>query len=259
MTLVSIRANRFRRENTMFTDSMPESSWTHRSRRSWTTLTSIGLQVAAVATLIILPILRNVALPTARTVSTPIALGQIDRPGLPMHPQGGRSSAPVRYFDPRGLMLPSPFHSRFPQGNESTELQPPDGFGVGNGIGLPSGGANGLLLPITSGDHPVMPSPPPAVTRAFRTSSMLQGSLIHQVQPVYPPLARSARIQGSVVLFALISKAGTIENLQAISGHPLLVSAAIDAVRQWKYQPYILNHEPIEVETQITVNFVLGN
>ena len=87
---------------------------------------------------------------------------------------------------------------------------------------------------------------------------MLEGSLIRRVQPSYPALARSARIQGPVVLFAVISKAGTIDNLRVLSGHPLLVPAAIEAVRQWRYHPYILNSEPIEVETQITVNFLLS-
>jgi len=88
---------------------------------------------------------------------------------------------------------------------------------------------------------------------------MLQGSLIRRVEPTYPPLAKSARVQGPVVLEAIISKTGTIENLQLISGHPMLVGAAIEAVRQWRYKPYILNSEPIEVETQITVNFTLSN
>lgn len=87
---------------------------------------------------------------------------------------------------------------------------------------------------------------------------MLEGNLIRRVEPVYPPLARSARIQGSVVLVALISKAGTIENLRAVAGHPMLVPAAVNAVSQWRYRPYILNSEPIEVETQITVNFSLS-
>jgi protein TonB len=87
---------------------------------------------------------------------------------------------------------------------------------------------------------------------------MLEGNLIRRVEPVYPTLARSARVQGSVVLAAQISKAGTIENLHALSGPPLLVPAAIDAVSQWRYRPYILNREAIAVETQITVNFVLG-
>ena len=103
-----------------------------------------------------------------------------------------------------------------------------------------------------------MPIPTPTVSREFRKSSMLEGMLIRKVQPVYPQLARTARIQGPVVVYALISKAGTMENVRAISGHPMLVGAAVDAVSQWRYRPYILNSEPIEVETQITVNFYLG-
>jgi len=87
---------------------------------------------------------------------------------------------------------------------------------------------------------------------------MLEGNLIRRVEPVYPQMARNARIQGPVVLSALIDKAGAIENLHALSGHPMLVPAAISAVSQWRYRPYILNSEPIEVETQITVNFVLA-
>ncbi len=99
---------------------------------------------------------------------------------------------------------------------------------------------------------------PPTIKREFRTSRMLEGSLIRRVQPVYPPLARSARIQGPVVLAAVISKDGTMENLKLISGHPMLVPAALQAVSQWRYRPYVLNGEAIEVETQITVNFILG-
>jgi protein TonB len=87
---------------------------------------------------------------------------------------------------------------------------------------------------------------------------MDEGNLIRKVQPTYPALARSARIQGTVMLQAVISKQGTIENLIVLTGHPMLVPAAIDAVRQWHYRPYILNNEPVEVETQITVNFSLA-
>jgi protein TonB len=75
---------------------------------------------------------------------------------------------------------------------------------------------------------------------------------------VYPPLARQARIQGPVQLRAIISKAGTIERLAVVSGHPMLAGSAIDAVRQWRYRPYLLNDEPVEIETEITVNFVLS-
>jgi protein TonB len=71
-------------------------------------------------------------------------------------------------------------------------------------------------------------------------------------------MARQARVQGQVVLRAMISREGTIENLQVLSGHPMLVRAAVDAVRQWRYRPYVLNGEPVEVETEVKVNFVLS-
>jgi periplasmic protein TonB len=87
---------------------------------------------------------------------------------------------------------------------------------------------------------------------------MMEGNLIYKPQPVYPPMARAARIQGAVVLRAIISKNGTIENLEALSGHPLLLPAAIEAVKQWRYRPYVLNGEPVEVETRVTVNFILS-
>jgi periplasmic protein TonB len=87
---------------------------------------------------------------------------------------------------------------------------------------------------------------------------MSEGDLVRKILPTYPPLARSARIQGQVVLQAMISPQGMIEKLRVLSGHPMLAPAAIEAVRQWRYRPYILNNEPVEVETQITVNFSLA-
>jgi protein TonB len=87
---------------------------------------------------------------------------------------------------------------------------------------------------------------------------MAPGDLIYRVQPQYPEIARQARIQGTVALRAIISKAGTIENLTVEAGHPMLVPSAIRAVRQWRYRPYVLNGEPVEVGTEITVNFILG-
>ena len=87
---------------------------------------------------------------------------------------------------------------------------------------------------------------------------MMEGNLIYRVQPQYPPLARQARVQGSVILRAVITRDGKIANLQVVSGHPLLVQSAMDAVLQWRYRPYYLNNEPVEVETQVTVNFTLS-
>jgi protein TonB len=86
-----------------------------------------------------------------------------------------------------------------------------------------------------------------------------EGLLVKKVEPEYPPLAKTARIQGQVVLQALIGKDGTIQNLQVLRGHPLLASAAVNAVKQWRYKPYLLNGQATEVETMITVNFSLAN
>ena len=82
--------------------------------------------------------------------------------------------------------------------------------------------------------------------------------LVHQVKPLYPMIAMQARIQGTVVLQAVIGKDGTVQDLHLISGHPMLAPAAIEAVRQWRYRPYLLNGDPVEVDTQINVNFTLG-
>jgi periplasmic protein TonB len=82
--------------------------------------------------------------------------------------------------------------------------------------------------------------------------------LINRVQPMYPPLARQTRISGTVRLHAIIAKDGTVKELEVISGHPLLVQAALDAVRQWRYRPTLLNGEPVEVDTTIDVIFSLN-
>jgi periplasmic protein TonB len=83
------------------------------------------------------------------------------------------------------------------------------------------------------------------------------GQKLFSPDPVYPKLARAARIQGVVVLHAIISKTGEIQNLEVVSGHPILIPAAIEAVKQWRYRPFTLSGEPVEVETQITVTFRL--
>lgn len=243
----------------MFADCMLETSWAHRSRRSWTTLTSFGFQAVLIGLLLLLPVLKTVGVPVgSKTVSVPVSTANPtpERQG-PTQPHRGSStqmvSAPARFVAPGQI----PHTIAMTDGNTTapdlsvvcTAFCDPGVVGIGPGV-------QGFPIPL-SGTRPVMPSMLPKPVHAFRRSSMLEGSLIRRVDPVYPGPARSARVQGSVVLFATISTSGTIENLRAISGHPLLVGAAINAVKQWRYRPYILNGEPIEVETEITVNFVL--
>lgn len=240
----------------MFAESMLETSWGYRARRSWMTLTSFGLQAAAVGLLLMIPLLQTVGLPAVHTVSTPVSLGRPD-PGPAPNPEGRRTrSVQIIPFAGR-IVAPGRMSIGIPKGGENdTPALGGGGDRIGDGL-FPIGAPSGLPLPI-SGTRPVMPAAPVPSIRTFRKSTILEGSLIRRVQPLYPPLARMARIQGPVVVAAVISKEGVMERVQPISGHPMLIPAAVDAVSQWRYKPYILNGEAIVVETQITVNFVLG-
>jgi protein TonB len=84
------------------------------------------------------------------------------------------------------------------------------------------------------------------------------GMLTHKTQPIYPPIAKSARVQGTIVLQATISKSGGVDNIHVVSGPVMLRQAAVDAVKTWHYRPYMLNNSPTEVETTINVIFALG-
>lgn len=241
----------------MFVDSILETSWTERTHRSWTTLTSFGLQVVVISLLLLLPLLKTVGLPSGRTISTPISLGRRNAEPPAPTPRGGITSAPQTNFVGIRFMQPSRIPTVITAGSDEPSAPAPSVVGTGIPVGAEAGLDAGMSL--IGGTRPVMPTPVrPLSVPTFRTSKMLEGNLIRRVQPVYPPLARNARIQGPVVLAAVISKAGTMENLRVLSGHPMLVAAAIDAVSEWRYRPYILNSEPIEVETQITVNFMLS-
>jgi len=91
------------------------------------------------------------------------------------------------------------------------------------------------------------------------SQGVTKGLLVQKVEPTYPSLARAARVQGDVILSAIIDSNGQITNLQLVSGHPMLVPSAIAAVKQWRYKPYLLNGQPVEVETTITVIFSLSS
>lgn len=107
--------------------------------------------------------------------------------------------------------------------------------------------------------QPAAPKASAAVTPRLKIGGNVQAAkILRQVMPVYPPLAKQARVSGIVRLEAVISRAGTVGSLQVLSGHPLLVPAALDAVRQWLYQPTLLNGDPVEVLTEIEVHFNLA-
>lgn len=150
------------------------------------------------------------------------------------------------------------------------EIPPSMGpVGVVGGVpgGVPGGTAGGVIGGIIGSVPNAAPPPPPKKedppkpkpTGPIRVGGNVQAAnLIRQIKPNYPPLAKQARISGTVRFNAIISKDGTIQNLTLVSGHPLLVQAAQDAVRQWQYRPTMLNGEAVEVQTQIDVNFTLA-
>ncbi len=115
----------------------------------------------------------------------------------------------------------------------------------------------------TAPSDPGPPPPPPPPAPIVKPEPIRQGgvvqaaNLIYKVNPVYPLLARQTRVQGVVVMEAVISREGLIESLRVVTGHPLLNQAALDAVRQWRYRPTMLNGEPVEVITMVTVTFTL--
>ena len=239
----------------MFADSMLETSWGQRSRRGWMTLTSLGLQALAAAFLLLLPLIATSSLPQLRPLSPPVSLAP--PPGPVPTPSPPQSSA----VSPRkmlGNVLLAP--RRIPIGMQNVVDDPaPPQLGTSSPYvpgSTGSGDPNEILNSMGTGAKPALPPPPPPA-HMVRLSSMREGDLIYKVKPEYPSLARSAGIQGSVVLQAVISRQGTIENLRVLTGHPMLVRAAVAAVIQWRYRSYVLNNEPVEVETQITVNFFL--
>lgn len=141
------------------------------------------------------------------------------------------------------------------------ELAPLSRFGTVAGPGLPDAVTERPYVepPPVEKPKPVEAAPPPKPTGPVKISQgVLLSKLIKQVMPIYPQLAKQARIQGTVKLMGVIAKDGRIINLQVLSGHPLLVGAAADAVKQWLYQPTLLNGEPVEVMAPIDVNFTLS-
>jgi len=126
----------------------------------------------------------------------------------------------------------------------------------------PGGIPDGQIGSVLGGIAPSTPDngPRPAVPQRVRVSSgVMAGLLERKVNPTYPPDAKDQHIQGVVVLKVNIDKEGNVYKVELISGHPLLAPAAIEAVKQWKYRPYLLNQIPVEVETQVQVNFTLAN
>ncbi|MBV8477479.1 MAG: energy transducer TonB [Acidobacteria bacterium] len=245
----------------MFEDSLIESGGKLKSKRGVTTTISFFIQVILIGILVLIPLLFTEALPKQQLMTFLVA------PPPPPPPPPPPAAAPVRVIkrietEIQNGQLRTP--TKIPEKVQmiKEEEAPPPSMSAGGVVGgvpggVPGGSAGGVIGGIISSTPVAVPKV--ATPQRVRVSQgVSQGLLLKKVQPAYPPLARQARIQGQVLLQAEISKDGTIQNLRLISGHPMLAPAAIEAVKQWRYKPYYLNGEPVEVETQITVIFSLS-
>jgi periplasmic protein TonB len=243
----------------MFEDSLIESGGRLKTKRGLTTFLSFGFQIGLVGLLVLIPLLFTEALPKTQLMTFLVA------PPPPPPPPPPPAAAPIKVVKIQSdmsngqLRTPTKIPEKIQMIKEE-EAPPPVSTMAGVVGGVP-GAAGGQIGGVIGGIINSTPIAVPKVATPQRvrvSQGVTQGLLLRKIQPAYPPLARQARIQGSVLLQAEISKDGSIQNLRLISGHPMLAPAAIEAVKQWKYKPYILNGEPVEVETQITVNFTLA-
>ena len=225
-------------------------------KKRYTMLLSLVLQVATLTVLIIVPLIYTQVLPQAQ-LRTVFAAPLPPPPSMPIlkTPMSERtvSNRPVfRDFLP-SLRLPNP---RVWEEAKNLGAAPAISDGVPGGDIDSTGSIQ--MIPVKPPDAPATPVSKPGQNKRVRVASMEASQLIHKVQPAYPQIAKQVHVQGVVEFTAVISKGGTIENLQLVSGHPLLVPAAREAILQWRYKPTLLNGEPVEVITNIVVNFTLN-
>lgn len=253
----------------MFEQTFVEGA--NKTRKSTSVFISFLIQCGLVLVAVVIPLIYYDNLPKTQLVSFLQA-----PPPPPPPPPPPAAVQPVkvvkvvpRQFDAGRLMAPKTIPKDI--ANIKEEEMPPVAAaagvvgGVPGGVpgGTPGGVIGGIIGSVPSAAPPPPPpvkEPPKAVTpKQIRVGGNVQAAkLVRQPKPVYPPLAKQARIQGTVKFNAVIGRDGSIQNLTLVSGHPLLVPSATEAVRQWVYQPTLLNGEPVEVVTQIDVNFTLS-
>jgi periplasmic protein TonB len=255
------------RQRPLFTDSLLDSGKQERTRRRYTAVLSFTFQGLLIGALLIVPLMFTEELPKQQLLTFLVAPPP---PPPPPPPAAEAMAKVVRQIQSdllTGGQLRTP--SRIPEKVQiirEEEAPPPlpSMGGVVGGVpgGIPGGQLGGVIGGIVSQTSSLAAVPKlaiPAPPKRVRVSQgVTKGLLIQKIEPKYPPLALAARIWGQVVLKAIISKDGETKELQLVSGHPMLVPAAIEAVTQWRYRPYLLNGEPIEVETTVTVTFQIS-
>jgi len=237
----------------MFDDLLESTNEKKKTNKGWSVILSGLVQTVILGVLVLIPLIYTEALPKAMLSTLLIAPPPPPPPPPPPAVVKTVIKPVARLIQSGKLMQPRAIPKEVAVFKEA-EL-PPDvinNAGATGGVfgGIPGQGLIGAALP-----------PPPkaaAPSRIKQGGNVTAASIVTQTRPVYPALARQARIQGNVLLHAIIDKDGKVAQLEVVSGHPLLVQAALDAVKQWRYKPTLLNGDPVEVDTQITVTFTMG-
>ncbi len=252
-------------ERPIFSDSVLEFG-TQRKRKFFATTTSFIVNCLVICVMLAVPLMFTEELPKAQLLTFLVAPPPPPPPPPPAAAPVQRVVRPIEtdMLNNGALRTPTKIPQKIEMIKEEEAPPPmPASGGVVGGVpgGIPGGQMNGVIgSVITSSNLAAVPKFVPVAPQRIRISAgVTKGLLIHRVEPAYPTLARAARVQGEVVLSAVIDSNGQIQNLQLVSGHPMLVPAAIAAVRQWRYKPYLLNGQPVEVETTITVIFTLSS
>jgi protein TonB len=259
-------------KNDVFLNALLEMPTTKQARRNpveW--LGAMGFHVVIVAALIIVPLYYTtgtihlneyheipVLAPPPLAPPPPPAAG-------PVAPHIAHPKAKLNYTLHK-LTAPTAIPKKVSSGSDNVAEAAPDlGEGIAGGVpgGVPGGVIGGVVGGVLGGTGTTVPTPPPAVRplqRVVRVGGNLKAP--HQtfsVDPAYPPLAREAHIWGTVVVDAVIDEHGNVVQVRVLSGHPMLIDAALKAVLQWKYEPTTLNGRPVSVELQVQVHFKLNS
>ena len=231
----------------------------NRANKSWSFVASVSAELVVISAMIVIPLIYGDHLPEFHWRS--VTVGPPVRPRPPQNVVRNVSNGPPRpiFLNPARIWNPIQANrASQPAASGPAALDLPPGIEI-----LGGDGPGPALLPF---DKPInikppgpTSHPPTATSEPMRVSRGVQmAKLVKQIVPIYPPLAKNARISGVVHLVGIIAKDGTIRNLQLISGHPLLARAAMEAVAQWVYKPTLLSGEPVEVICPIDVNFTLS-
>jgi protein TonB len=242
----------------MFDEMVVSSPSGKKTNKPWTVVLSMLFQVGFLAVLILIPLIYTEALPKTMMATLLVAPPPPPPPPPPPIAQVVHVKPQVHLMDAGKLVTPKVI----PKEIKIIKEDAPDmsSMGAVGGVagGVAGGQMGGVIGGVIGGVGGAPPPPKPAQSRIKQGGNVQAAKLVNKVQPNYPPLARQTRISGTVRLHAIIAKNGTVEQLEVMSGHPLLVQAALDAVRQWRYQPTQLNGEPVEVDTTIDVIFSLN-